>query len=109
MSSVYRDNRGNAVLDRGFHGRIWTTAQALDRDHRWLVGDTTSSGLGLPTSPQARSSRSAPLESPLRYIGSCDRIIALVGDAYGFEPEETARPDRTAAPFLYPVGVLVRH
>jgi hypothetical protein len=45
----------------------------------------------------------------LRYIGSCDRIIALVGDAYGFEPEETARPDRTTAPFLYPVGVLVRH
>jgi hypothetical protein len=27
-----------------------------------------------------------------RYIGSCDRIIALVGDAYGFEPEETVRP-----------------
>jgi tetratricopeptide (TPR) repeat protein len=26
------------------------------------------------------------------YIASCDRIIALVGDAYGFEPEETARP-----------------
>lgn len=27
-----------------------------------------------------------------RYIASCDRIIALVGDAYGYEPEETARP-----------------
>ena len=32
------------------------------------------------------------LEKLERYIGSCDRIIALVGDAYGFEPEETARP-----------------
>src|SRR6266436_4145150 len=31
------------------------------------------------------------LEKLERYIGSCDRIIALVGDAYGFEPEETAR------------------
>jgi hypothetical protein len=27
-----------------------------------------------------------------RYIASCDRIIALVGDAYGYEPEEMARP-----------------
>jgi hypothetical protein len=26
------------------------------------------------------------------YIASSDRMIALVGDAYGFEPEETARP-----------------
>ena len=49
------------------------------------------------------------LEKLERYIASCDRIIALVGDAYGFEPEETARPDRTTAPFLYPMGVLVRH
>jgi hypothetical protein len=32
------------------------------------------------------------LEKLERYISSCDRIIALVGDAYGFEPEETARP-----------------
>jgi hypothetical protein len=32
------------------------------------------------------------LEKLERYIGSCDRLIALVGDAYGFEPEETARP-----------------
>jgi len=33
-----------------------------------------------------------------RYISSCDRIIALVGDAYGFEPEETARPAGHARP-----------
>ena len=32
------------------------------------------------------------LEKLERYIASCDRIIALVGDAYGFEPEETTRP-----------------
>src|SRR5208283_3772431 len=32
------------------------------------------------------------LEKLERYIGSCDRIIALVGDAYGFEPEATVRP-----------------
>ena len=32
------------------------------------------------------------LEKLERYIASCDRIIALVGDAYGFEPEKTARP-----------------
>jgi hypothetical protein len=31
------------------------------------------------------------LEKLERYISSCDRIIALVGDAYGCEPEETAR------------------
>ena len=32
------------------------------------------------------------LEKLERYIASCDRVIALVGDAYGFEPEEPARP-----------------
>src|SRR4029077_8249680 len=32
------------------------------------------------------------LEKLERYIASCNRIIALVGDAYGFEPEETVRP-----------------
>jgi tetratricopeptide (TPR) repeat protein len=32
------------------------------------------------------------LEKLERYTASCDRIIALVGDAYGFESEETARP-----------------
>ena len=32
------------------------------------------------------------LEKLERYITLCDRVIALVGDAYGFEPEETARP-----------------
>jgi hypothetical protein len=32
------------------------------------------------------------LEKLERYIASCDRIIALVGDVYGFETEETARP-----------------
>jgi Domain of unknown function (DUF4062) len=32
------------------------------------------------------------LEKLEHYIGSCDRIIALVGYAYGFEPEETMRP-----------------
>ena len=34
------------------------------------------------------------LEKLERYISSCDRVISLVGDAYGFEPEETARPAR---------------
>jgi tetratricopeptide (TPR) repeat protein len=32
------------------------------------------------------------LEKLEGYIASCDRIIALVGDAYGFEPDEIARP-----------------
>jgi hypothetical protein len=32
------------------------------------------------------------LEKLERYISSCDRVIALVGDSYGFELEETARP-----------------
>jgi Domain of unknown function (DUF4062) len=32
------------------------------------------------------------LEKLEHYIASCDRMIALVGDAYGFEPNETARP-----------------
>src|SRR6516162_6928524 len=32
------------------------------------------------------------LEKLERYISSCDRIIALVGDAYGFESEQEARP-----------------
>jgi hypothetical protein len=32
------------------------------------------------------------LEKLERYIAGCDRVIALVGDAYGFEPPEVARP-----------------
>jgi hypothetical protein len=27
-----------------------------------------------------------------RYFAGCDRVIALVGDAYGWEPAEPARP-----------------
>src|SRR6266481_8594603 len=45
------------------------------------------------------------LEKLERYIGSCDRIIALVGDAYGFEPvDRCARPDNRAA--LIPSGSI---
>jgi hypothetical protein len=33
------------------------------------------------------------LEKLQAYITSCDRVIALVGDAYGYEPERAARPD----------------
>jgi len=32
------------------------------------------------------------LEKLEAYIAGCDRVIALVGDAYGWEPEEEARP-----------------
>lgn len=32
------------------------------------------------------------LEKLEEYIASCDRVIALVGDAYGWEPGEVARP-----------------
>jgi tetratricopeptide (TPR) repeat protein len=32
------------------------------------------------------------LEKLEQYIASCDRVIALVGDAYGWEPDEAARP-----------------
>jgi hypothetical protein len=32
------------------------------------------------------------LEKLQDYIASCDRVVALAGDAYGWEPDETARP-----------------
>src|SRR5947209_20172003 len=32
------------------------------------------------------------LEKLEEYIAGCDRVIALVGNAYGFEPAEEARP-----------------
>ncbi|MEQ6342084.1 MAG: DUF4062 domain-containing protein [Gammaproteobacteria bacterium] len=32
------------------------------------------------------------LEKLEQYIATCDRVIALVGDAYGWEPDEVARP-----------------
>ena len=35
------------------------------------------------------------LEKLERYIAGCDRVIALVGDAYGYEPDESARPPGT--------------
>lgn len=36
------------------------------------------------------------LEKLENYIASCDRVIALVGDAYGWEPDEAARPEDRA-------------
>src|SRR5262249_20056852 len=33
------------------------------------------------------------LEKLEKYIAGCDRVIALVGDAYGWEPESGARPN----------------
>ncbi|MBE2260362.1 MAG: tetratricopeptide repeat protein [Rhodobacteraceae bacterium] len=32
------------------------------------------------------------LENLERYIAGCDRVIALIGDAYAYEPDESARP-----------------
>src|SRR5437762_5509194 len=32
------------------------------------------------------------LEKLEDYIAGCDRVLALVGDAYGFEPDKAARP-----------------
>jgi hypothetical protein len=42
------------------------------------------------------------LEKLEQYIAGCDRLIALVGDAYGDEPDESARPP------VQPVGSLLR-
>ena len=36
------------------------------------------------------------LEKLEQYIVGCDRVIALVGDAYGYEPDESARPPGTS-------------
>ncbi|MBS0476478.1 MAG: tetratricopeptide repeat protein [Proteobacteria bacterium] len=32
------------------------------------------------------------LEKLEQYVASCDRVIALIGDGYGWEPEQSARP-----------------
>ena len=45
------------------------------------------------------------LEKLERYIASCDRIIALVGDAYGFESEEQRAPPANRAA-LIPSGSI---
>jgi hypothetical protein len=41
------------------------------------------------------------------YIASSDRMIALVGDAYGFEPEENGAAHRTTTPLLHTMGVFL--
>ena len=45
------------------------------------------------------------LEKLETYIAGCDRVIVLVGDAYGAEPPEAAPPVGSAAAVLHPVRV----
>src|SRR5262249_44021147 len=57
-----------------------------------LRSDLSAVGAEVVVQEDFRQHGASLLEKLERYICSCDRIIALVGDAYGFEPEKTARP-----------------
>jgi hypothetical protein len=57
-----------------------------------LRSDLSAVGAEVVVQEDFRQHGASLLEKLERYIASCDRVIALVGDAYGFEPEEPARP-----------------
>jgi hypothetical protein len=57
-----------------------------------LRSDLSAVGATVVVQEDFRQHGASLLEKLERYIASCDRVIALVGDAYGFEAEEPARP-----------------
>jgi tetratricopeptide (TPR) repeat protein len=57
-----------------------------------LRSDLSAVGAKVAVQEDFQQHKASLLEKLERYIASCDRVIALVGDAYGFEPEEPARP-----------------
>jgi tetratricopeptide (TPR) repeat protein len=57
-----------------------------------LRSDLSAVGAAVVVQEDFQQHGASLLEKLESYIASCDRVIALVGDAYGFEPEEPARP-----------------
>jgi tetratricopeptide (TPR) repeat protein len=57
-----------------------------------LRSDLSAVGAEVVVQEDFQQHGSSLLEKLEAYIASCDRVIALVGDGYGYEPEESARP-----------------
>jgi hypothetical protein len=57
-----------------------------------LASDLRAVGADVTVQEDFQQSGRSLLEKLEHYVAGCDRIIALVGDAYGWEPEEAARP-----------------
>jgi hypothetical protein len=57
-----------------------------------LASDLRAVGVGVAVQEDFQQHGQTVLEKLEDYIAGCDRVIVLVGDAYGSEPEPTARP-----------------
>jgi tetratricopeptide (TPR) repeat protein len=74
--------------------RIFLSAgSAQFRDCRSaLASDLRAAGAEVKVQEDFQQHGRTLLEKLEAYIGDCDRVIALVGDAYGYEPPEGAQP-----------------
>jgi len=57
-----------------------------------LRSDLSAVGAEVVVQEDFQQNGGSLLEKLEQYISGCDRVIALVGDAYGYEPDESARP-----------------
>ena len=57
-----------------------------------LASDLRAVGVEVTVQENFQQHGRTLLEKLEAYIAGCDRVIALVGDAYGYEPEKAARP-----------------
>src|SRR3954447_16299658 len=57
-----------------------------------LASDLRATGAEVKTQEDFQQHGRTLLEKLQAYIAGCDRVIALIGDAYGYEPPEEARP-----------------
>src|SRR5262249_30313981 len=57
-----------------------------------LASDLRAVGVEVTVQEDFQQHGRTLLEKLEAYIAGCDRVIALVGDAYGYEPEPAARP-----------------
>src|SRR4051812_40929771 len=72
---------------------------------RALASDLRATGAGIVVQEDFQQHGRTLLEKLEGYIAGCDRVIALVGDAYGSEPPEgacpTGRPRRSYTQWEY--------
>ncbi|MCB1933820.1 MAG: DUF4062 domain-containing protein [Candidatus Accumulibacter sp.] len=61
-----------------------------------LRSDLSAVGADVVVQEDFQQGPGSLLEKLEQYIAGCDRVIALVGDVYGYEPEESARSLGTA-------------
>src|ERR1700756_4780735 len=78
--------------DRRLKIFLSAVSSQFDQCRNALASDLRAVGAEVVVQEDFKQHGRTLLEKLEEYIAGCDRIIALVGDAYGFEPDEPPRP-----------------